>query len=58
MNGANIGIRAEFDLRDQAMNGNPRITKDLWIFGLMNAIPFIAGGILYGSHFYPLKDDF
>ncbi|EPE32227.1 MFS general substrate transporter [Glarea lozoyensis ATCC 20868] len=53
MNGANIGIRAEFGLHDQVENGVPRVTKDLWIFGLMNAIPFIAGGI-----FAPFVSDF
>ncbi|EHK97039.1 putative Myo-inositol transporter 2 [Glarea lozoyensis 74030] len=51
MNGANIGIRAEFGLHDQVENGVPRVTKDLWIFGLMNAIPFIAGGATVGQCF-------
>jgi hypothetical protein len=48
MNGANAGITKEFNLHYQDKAGEPlRITKDLWIFGILNAIPFIAGGILY-----------
>jgi len=43
MNGANIGITAEFNL----FKNDPRNTGDLWLFGVLNAIPFLAGGLLY-----------
>lgn len=45
MNGANIGITKEFDLHHDI--GDPqRNTADLWLFGVLNAIPFLAGGLL------------
>jgi hypothetical protein len=34
MNGANLGLSQEFNLSNQ------------WLFGLLNAIPFLAGGLL------------
>jgi hypothetical protein len=35
MNGANLGLSQEFNL-----------SNNQWLFGLLNAIPFLAGGLL------------
>jgi hypothetical protein len=45
MNGANLGITSEFNLHYKLENGR-RNTGDLWLFGILNAIPFLAGGLL------------
>jgi hypothetical protein len=36
MNGANVGLKKEFN----------RLENDQWMFGVLNAIPFLAGGLL------------
>jgi hypothetical protein len=36
MNGANVGLKKEFN----------RLESDRWMFGVLNAIPFLAGGLL------------
>lgn len=46
MEGANLGITDEFNLRYKGLENNQGNTKDLWIFGVLNVIPFIAGGLL------------
>jgi hypothetical protein len=45
INGANLGITDEFDLHYKG-NGQGS-TRDMWVFGALNAIPFLAGGLLY-----------
>jgi hypothetical protein len=46
MNGANLGITEEFDLHYKRLENGRRSTADLWVFGVLNAIPFLAGGVL------------
>jgi hypothetical protein len=45
LNGANAGMSAAFVLHIN--NKDPlRNTRDLWLFGLLNATPFLASGLL------------
>ncbi|KAH7327545.1 major facilitator superfamily domain-containing protein [Rhexocercosporidium sp. MPI-PUGE-AT-0058] len=46
MNGANLGLSQEFNLSNQ------------WLFGLVNAIPFFAGGMLAPFFSDPLQEYF
>jgi len=39
INGANIGMTDRFNI-------NRKTTGGLWMFGLLNAIPFLAGGVV------------
>jgi MFS family permease len=50
MNGANLGITDQFHMNDA--NGKLLSDKE-WIFGVLNAMPFLAGGLLT-----PLVSDF
>lgn len=50
MNGANLGITDEFGLRIQRPEAGQRSTRDLWVFGFLNAVPFLAGGVLSAFH--------
>jgi len=45
INGANIGIPVYFGLHIKPDDPDTNI-KDLWVFGLLTAIPFFAGGLL------------
>ena len=45
INGANIGMSDNFNLHYRPSD-DKRTTKDSWIFGVLTAAPFLAGGIL------------
>lgn len=45
MNGANLGVAIDFNIHYEKTDAR-RNTSDLWLIGLLNAIPFLAGGLL------------
>ncbi|KAN0071903.1 Sugar transporter domain containing protein [Elaphomyces granulatus] len=45
INGASIGIDDEFNIHNEP-NDPQRTTPDIWLFGVLNAVPFLAGGVL------------
>ncbi|OXV10921.1 hypothetical protein Egran_01318 [Elaphomyces granulatus] len=55
MNGASIGINDEFNIHTEPKN-TQTTTANVWLFGVLNAVPFLAGGVLAPLIADPLQD--
>jgi MFS family permease len=55
INGASIGINDEFNIHTEP-NDHQRTIANVWLFGVLNAVPFLAGGVLAPLIADPLQD--